>query len=242
MSKPTPRPQTNQKPKLLQQVRQAILARHYSPRTEDTYVHWIKRFIFFHDKRHPGEMAETEIARFLSNLATESHVSASTQNQALNAILFLYREVLRKPIRYVDGVIRAKRPRRLPVVLTKEEVRSVLGCLSDTPWLMAMLLYGAGLRLMECCHLRVKDIDFGQNEIIVRAGKGDKDRHTTLPAVIKEPLSRHLDTVRRQHENDVAKGLGRVALPNALERKYPSAGKEWGWQWVFPATSHFTTG
>jgi integron integrase len=228
------------KPKLLDQVRDAIRARHYSPRTEDTYVHWIKRFIFFHNKRHPIEMAETDIARFLSSLATQSRVSASTQNQALNAILFLYRVVLQKSIGYVDGVIRAKRPQRLPVVLTKDEVKSVLDALRDTPWLMALLLYGAGLRLMECCHLRVKDIDFAQNQILVRSGKGDKDRHTTLPAVVKAPLLRHLDLVRRQHENDIAKGVGRVALPDALERKYPNAGKEWGWQWVFPATSHFT--
>jgi integron integrase len=185
-------------------------------------------------------MGEKEIAQFLSSLASELRVSASTQNQALNSILFLYREVLRKEIGYVDGVIRAKRPRRLPVVLTKEEVKSVLSGLRSTPWLMAMLLYGAGLRLMECCRLRIKDIDFAQNQILVRAGKGDKDRHTTLPAVVKEPLLRHLDVVRRQHENDLQKGIGRVALPDALERKYPSAGKEWGWQWVFPATSHFT--
>jgi site-specific recombinase XerD len=169
-------PSSRAKPKLLDQVRQAIRTRHYSPRTEETYVHWIKRFIFFHDKRHPAEMAEAEIARFLSSLATESHVSPSTQNQALNAILFLYRDVLRKEIGYVDGVVRAKKSRRLPVVLTREEVKTVLGRLSGTSWLMSMLLYGAGLRLMECCRLRIKDIDFSQNQIVVRAGKGDKDR------------------------------------------------------------------
>lgn len=228
------------KPKLLDQVRQAIRTRHYSPRTEETYVHWIKRFIFFHNKRHPAEMAEPEIARFLSSLATESHVSASTQNQALNAVLFLYRDVLSKDIGYVGGVTRAKKTRRLPVVPTKEEVKSVLRRLADTPWLMAMLLYGAGLRVMECCRLRVKDIDFSQNQIVIRAGKGDKDRHSMLPAAMKPPLLRHLQYVRRQHDSDLQKGLGRVALPNALERKYPNAGKEWGWQWVFPATSHFT--
>jgi integron integrase len=228
------------KPKLLEQVREAIRTRHYSPRTEEGYVHWIKRFIFFHNKRHPAEMSEKEIAQFLSSLASESHVSASTQNQALNAILFLYREVLRKEIGYVDGVIRAKKSRRLPVVLTKEEVKRVLGRLSGAPWLMAMLLYGAGLRLMECCRLRVKGIDFSQNQILVRAGKGDKDRHTMLPAAIKEPLLRHLQAVKRQHDQDLEKRLGRVALPNALERKYANAGREWGWQWVFPATSYFT--
>jgi integron integrase len=228
------------KPKLLDRVRQAIRTRHYSYMTEKAYVGWIRRFIFFHNKRHPAEMGETEIARFLSSLATDSKVSASTQNQALNAILFLYHEVLGKEIGYVGGVVRAKRPKRLPVVLTKEEVKNVLGCLSGTPWLMTMLLYGAGLRLMECCRLRVKDIDFSRNEIIIRSGKGDKDRHTMLPATIKEPLFRHLQSVKRQHEEDLKQGLGRVALPNALERKYPNAGKEWGWQWVFPATSHYT--
>ena len=228
------------KPKLLDQVRQAIRMRHYSPRTEETYVHWIKRFIFFHDKRHPQEMAEAEIARFLSSLVNDLHVSASTQNQALNAILFLYRQVLRKEIGYVNGVIRAKRTKRLPVVLTRQEVRSVLGCLDGSKWIMAVLLYGAGLRLMECLRLRVKDIDFTGNEIVVRAGKGDKDRHTMLPAAVKEPLAKHLDLIRQQHRHDLERGLGRVALPNALERKYPNAGKEWGWQWVFPATSHYS--
>jgi len=224
------------KPKLLDQVRQAIRTRHYSPRTEETYVGWIKRFIFFHNKRHPAEMGEKEIAQFLSSLASDSHVSASTQNQALNAVLFLYREVLRKEIGYVNGVVRAKRPHRLPVVLTRQEVRSIFGFLDGSDWIMVMLLYGAGLRLMECLRLRVKDIDFNSNEIIVRAGKGDKDRHTMLPAAVKEPLAKHLDLIKRQYQRDLERGLGRVALPNALERKYPNAGKEWGWQWVFPAT------
>jgi integron integrase len=227
------------KPKLLDQVRDAIRTRHYSPRTEETYVQWIKRFIFFHNKRHPAEMAEPEIARFLSNLATESHVSASTQNQALNAVLFLYRQVLRKEIGYVNGVVRAHRPKRLPTVLTRQEVRSIFKNLDGSEWIMAMLLYGAGLRLMECLRLRVKDIDFASNQIVVRAGKGDKDRHTMLPAALKEPLTKHLEIIKEQHGRDLERGLGRVALPNALERKYPNAGKEWGWQWVFPATSHY---
>jgi integron integrase len=233
-------PTTAPKPKLLDQVRQAIQTRHYSPKTEESYVHWIKRFILFHNKRHPLEMSEKEIARFLSNLASELHVSAATQNQALNAILFLYRDVLRKEIGYVDGVIRAKRPHRLPVVLTRQEVKSILGVLDRSHWLMVMLLYGAGLRLMQCLQLRVKDIDFTTNQIVVRAGKGDKDRHTMLPTGVKEPLARHLEIVREQHRRDLERGLGRVALPNALERKYPNAGEEWGWQWVFPATSHYT--
>jgi integron integrase len=228
------------KPKLLDQVRQAIRTRHYSPRTEETYVHWIKRFIFFHNKRHPAEMAEPEIARFLSSLAIESHVSASTQNQALNAVLFLYRHVLRKDIGYVNGVVRANRPKRLPTVLTRQEVRSIFEHLDGSEWLMAMLLYGAGLRLMECLQLRVKDVDFSKNEIRVRSGKGDKDRVTMLPGAAKEPLLTHLQEVKRQHEEDIRKGLGRVALPDALERKYPNAGKEWGWQWIFPATSHYS--
>jgi integron integrase len=221
-------------------VRQAIRTRHYSYRTEKAYAHWIKRFIFFHNRRHPIEMAEAEIAQFLSSLASDSHVSASTQNQALNALLFLYKEVLEKKIGLIQGVIRANRPKRLPVVLTKEEVKRILDCLENTPWLMAVLLYGAGLRLLECCHLRVKDIDFSRNQIVVRAGKGNKDRYTILPAVVVEPLRKHVQAVKRQHEEDLKRGLGRVVLPDALERKYPSAGKEWGWQWVFPATSHYT--
>src|SRR5712691_11317692 len=164
---------TTSKPKLLEQVRETIRTRHYSYMTEKAYVHWIKRFIFFHNKRHPAEMGDAEIGKFLSSLATDSHVSASTQNQALNALLFLYREILRKDIGYVNGVVRAKRPHRLPVVLTRQEVRSILASLDGSDWIMAMLLYGAGLRLMECLRLRVKDIDLTSNQIVVRAGKGD---------------------------------------------------------------------
>jgi integron integrase len=229
-----------QKPKLLEQVRRAIRIRHLSPQTEQAYVSWIKRFIFFHNKRHPLEMAEAEIGQFLSSLATHSRVSASTQNQALNALLFLYNKILEKKIGLIQGVVRANRPRRLPVVLTKEEVKSVLDSMTGTPWLMAMLLYGSGLRLMECCRLRVKDIDFSKNQIIIRAGKGDKDRYTVLPAILKDALLKHLRAGKQQHEEDSKKGMGRVVLPNALDRKYPNAGKEWGWQWVFPATSHYT--
>ena len=235
MENPANRP----KPRLLDQVRQAIRTRHYSAKTEEAYVGWIKRFIFFHNKRHPAEIAEAEIAHFLSSLASESHVSASTQNQALNAILFLYHEVLRKEIGYVNGVVRARRPHRLPVVLTREEIKALLGQLDGTEWLMATLLYGAGLRLMECCRLRVKDIDVSRNEIVVRAGKGDKDRHTMLPTAVKEPLAEHLEVGREQHKHDLERGLGRVTLPNALDRKYPNAGKEWCWQWVFPATRYY---
>lgn len=232
-------PASPPKPKLLDQVRQAIRTRHYSYRTEKAYVHWIKRFISFHNKRHPWEMAEAEIAQFLSALASESHVSASTQNQALNALLFLYKGVLEKNIGLIQGVVRANRPKRLPVVLTKEEVKHILDCLESTPWLMAVILYGAGLRLMEYCHLRIKDIDFSRNQIVVRAGKGNKDRYTMLPGAVAEPLRKHLQATKWQHEEDLKKGLGRVALPDALEQKYPNAGKEWGWQWVFPATSYY---
>ena len=233
-------PTGRSKPKLLDQVREAIRTRHYSPKTEESYVHWIKRFIFFHNKRHPIEVGEKEIAEFLSSLASDLHVSASTQNQALNAILFLYREVLRKEIGYINGVVRAKRPHRLPVVLTRQEVKSILGTLDHSDWLMVMLIYGAGLRLMECLELRVKDIDFTSNQIVIRAGKGDKDRHTLLPGAVKEPLAKHLELTKEQHRHDLEHGIGRVALPDALEHKYPNAGKEWGWQWVFPATTHFT--
>ena len=236
----TPALPSAQKPKLLDQVRQAIRARHYSYRTEKAYVHWIKRYIFFYDKRHPAEMAEAEIARFLSSLASDGHVSASTQNQAFNALLFLYKEVLNKKIGLIEGVVRAKRPQRLPVVLTKDEVKKVIDQMNGVPRLMAVLLYGAGLRLMECCRLRVKDVDFTRNEIVVRSGKGNKDRYTMLPSAVREPLIQHLRFVKSQHEADIRAGLGRVSLPNALDRKYPNAGKEWGWQWVFPATSHFT--
>jgi integron integrase len=194
----------------------------------------------FHELRPVADMGEPEIGRFLSNLATAFHVSASTQNQALNALLFLYHDVLEKKIGLIQGVVRAKRAKRLPVVLTKEEVRRLLGCLTGTPWLMAMLLYGGGLRLMECCSLRVKDLDLSHNQVFVRGGKGDKDRYTTLPTAARQPLGHHLQFVKLQHEEDLRQGLGRVILPNALERKYPNAGKEWGWQWVFPASSHYT--
>lgn len=227
------------KRKLLDQVRQAIRTRHLSRNTEEAYVGWIRRFIFYHNKRHPSEMGEAEIGQFLSSLATEARVSSSTQNQVFNALIFLYREILEKKIEMVQGVVRAKRPMRVPVVLTREEVKSLLSLLVGIDRIMATLLYGSGLRLMECACLRVKDIDFSMNEIVVRAGKGNKDRHTMLPAAVKKSLSKHLEFVKRQHEQDLRKGLGRVALPDALDRKYPNAGKEWGWQWVFPASSHY---
>ena len=225
---------TAQKPKLLDQVRQAIRTRHYSPKTEDSYVHWNKRFIFFHNKRHPAEMSEKEIARFLSSLASELHVSASTQNQALNAILFLYREALRKEIGYIDGVVRAKRPHRLPVVLTRQEVKSILGILNHSDWLMVMLLYGAGLRLTECLQLRVKDIDFTSNQIVVRAGKGDKDRHTMLPTAAKEPLAKHLELMKEQHRHDLEHGMGRVLCQTPSIANIPTREKSGGGSGYFP--------
>ena len=181
-------------------------------------------------------MGAPEITRFLSWLAVDGKVAASTQNQALSALLFLYREVLELDLPWLDGVVRAKRPQRLPVVLTRDEVRAVLQPLKGVPRLMAYLLYGAGLRLLECCRLRVQDMDFAANQIVVRGGKGDKDRATMLPAAVKTDLARHLVGVRKQHQQDLARGAGWVELPTALDRKYPNAGREWAWQWVFPAT------
>ena len=226
-------------PKLLELVSQIIRARHYSPRTEDSYKRWIRRFIFFNGKRHPLEMGEEEVTRFLSHLATEKRVSASTQNQALNAILFLYREVLKKELDWLDGIVRAKKPIRLPVVLTHNEVQKILKRMHGVTLLMASLLYGAGLRLMECSRLRVKDMDFVRGEITVRDGKGRKDRITVLPASLLGPLAEYIVRVRQQHDRDCRKGRGSVALPGALSRKYPNASREWAWQWVFPATRFF---
>jgi integron integrase len=224
------------KPRLLDQVRLAIRARHYSRRTEKAYVHWIKRYIFFHGKRHPAELGAPEVTAFLTSLAVHDKVAASTQNQALSALLFLYREVLRVELPWLDDVVRAKRPQHLPVVLTRDEVRAVLQRLDGVPRLMALLLYGAGLRLLECCRLRVKDVDFATNQIVIRNGKGGKDRVTMLPAAVKAALIVHLERAREQHQADLRHGAGWVELPNALTRKYPNAGRDWGWQWVFPAT------
>jgi len=209
-------------------------SRHYSRRTEQTYCHWVKRFIYFHRIRHPAEMGEPEINAFLTHLAVEGKVSASTQNQALSALLFLYRHVLNRQIGDLGEVIRARKPKRLPVVMTGEEVKAVLAQLTGDKWLMANLMYGAGLRLMECLRLRVQDVDFAANQIIVRDGKGNKDRVTMLPQVVKRPLLEHLKGVRQIHERDLAGGYGRVLMPYALARKYPNAAADWRWQWVFP--------
>ena len=226
-------------PRLLDQVRSAIRTRHYSRRTEAAYTRWIRRFVLFHGKRHPTELGEPEITAFLTHLAVRARVSASTQNQALSAILFLYRDVLRRELEWLDGVVRAKRPARLPVVLSRQEVAELLGEMHGTPWLMASLLYGSGLRLLECCALRVKDVDFHRGEITVRDGKGQKDRVTLLPERLQAPLATHVERVRRLHEDDLRAGLGSVELPGALERKYPRAPWAWGWQWIFPATRFY---
>jgi integron integrase len=224
------------KPTLLDQVRSILRLKHYSIRTEEAYVYWIKAFILFHNKRHPSSMAKPEISSFLSYLASEKKVTASTQNQAASAILFLYREVLSQSVDWIDDVERAKRPTKLPVVFTRQEVQSIMVRLDGSKWLMANLLYGSGLRLMECIRLRVKDIDFGYNQIIVRDGKGNKDRVTVLPSKIKEPLERHLLKVKTLHQEDLRNGKGQVYLPYALANKYSNADKEWCWQWVFPST------
>lgn len=224
-----PRPE-----KLLNQVRDAIRLKHYSIHTEQAYIGWIKRYIFFHDVRHPVEMGAAEVEAFLTHLAVNENVAASTQNQALSALLFLYREVLRRDLGPIDA-LRAKKPKRLPTVLTKEEVRCVLGHLQGTHQLMAKLLYGSGLRLMECVRLQVKDLDFAQRQIILRDAKGMEDRVTMLPESLSAPLREHLRGVERLHEEDLAKGHGAVHLPYALERKYPNANREWIWQYVFPS-------
>ncbi len=226
---------TPSSPRLLDQVRRAIRVRHYSPKTEKAYLVWIRQFIFFHNKRHPKELGPGDVQAFLSSLAVERHLSPSSQNQALSSLLFLYRRVLHRDLGWIENIVRAKRSRRLPVVLSRDEVRSLLACMKDEPRLVVILLYGAGLRLRECCQLRVKDIDFGQNQIVVREGKGNKDRITMLPEAAKQPLRDHLDRGRKLHARRVLRGEGRSLLPHSLERKYPSASTEWGWQYVFPA-------
>lgn len=222
------------KQKLIDQLREGLRSRHYSQRTEETYCAWVKRFIYFHNVRHPAGMGEGEINAFLTHLAVEEHVSASTQNQALSALLFLYRHVLNREIGNLGEVIRARRPTRLPVVMTREEVKAVLGNLSGDKWLMASLMYGAGLRLTECLCLRVQDIDLMRNEILVRDGKGAKDRITMLPESVKTSLQDHFKNVKGIHKRDLAQGWGSVQMPTALDRKYPSAPTDWRWQWVFP--------
>lgn len=221
--------------KLLDQLRDTIRLKHYSYSTEKTYVHWARRYILYHNKRHPAEMGAAEIEAFLTYLAKEGYVSSSTQNQALNALLFLYRNVLKIDLPVPLHALRAKRSDHLPTVLSKDEVARVLAGMQGLHQLMAKLLYGCGLRLMECLRLRVKDIDFEQSQIIVREGKGEKDRATMLPASLIQPLKNQITFVKNQHERDLAQGYGSVELPFALARKYPTAGKELGWQYLFPS-------
>ncbi|MCP4673245.1 MAG: integron integrase [Desulfobacula sp.] len=222
-------------PKLLDQMKNRMRVLHYSIHTENSYVDWTKRFILFHDKQHPKNMGSAEIERFLEFLAVKQKVAASTQNQALSAILFLFKEVLKIDPGWISTGKRAKRPKKLPVVFSSLEIKLILSHMDGIPWIMAHLLYGAGLRLMECIRLRVKDLDFGQNQIIVRSGKGDKDRRTIFPGIVKEPLKNHLEKVRILHEKDLSDGFGRVYLPYALERKYTNAAVEFAWQYVFPS-------
>lgn len=237
-----PREQGSTPRSLFDAVCRVLRARQLSPRTEKAYLGWLRRFIRFHQRRDPGLMGKREMEPFLSDLATHGHVSASTQNQALSALIFLYREVYRREVPCLDGLIPARPPTRLPIVLTRSEVECLLSHLDGVPWLMACLLYGSGLRLMECARLRVKELDFGSNEILVRNGKGRRDRRTILPKRLEEPLATHLERVRVLHEGDLHDGLGAVALPDALHRKYPNASREWGWQWIFPATRHYVDG
>lgn len=218
---------------LIAEVRRLLRVKHYSLRTEEAYIGWIRRFIFANGKRHPREMGGAEVERFLSSLAVEGNVAASTQNQALSALLFLYREVLAVDLPWMENVVRAKRPRRLPSVLSRDETRALLSQMDGRAWLMASLLYGTGMRLMECLRLRIKDLDFSRNEITVRDGKGGKDRRTVLPRQLYEPLQREVARSEGLHRLDLAAGRGAVWLPHALARKYPSAAKELGWQYVF---------
>lgn len=226
---------TNRPLRLLDRVRLAVRLRHYSRRTEDAYVAWVRRYVVHHGKRHPSELGAAHVAAFLGALAVEDRVSASTQNQALSALIFLYRVVLRIDLGTLPGIPRAKVPDRLPVVLSRTEVRAVLNRLDGANFLIAALLYGAGLRLQECLELRVKDLDFEREQITIRRGKGQKDRVTVLPSMLVERLRMHLERVKMQHERDLGAGLGRAVLPYALDAKYPRAATTWGWQFVFPA-------
>lgn len=222
-------------PRLLDQVRARIRAKHYSLRTEQAYVAWVRRFILANGKRHPREMGAAEVEAFLSDLAVRGRVAAGTQNQALAALLFLYREVLGIELPWMESIVRAKRPRRLPVVLSRDEVRRLLAGMEGQTGLVAALLYGSGMRVTECVRLRIKDVDFARSDILVRHGKGGKDRAVPLPRRLREALRRQVERARLQHQKDLAAGFGRTVLPYALARKYPHADREPGWQFVFPA-------
>ncbi len=227
------------RPKLLTEVRRMVRMRHYSPRTEDSYVGWVRRYVRFHGMRHPAELGAQEVNQFVSALAQSGRLSASSQTQALSALLFLYREVLHRDIGSIGNIPRAKQPVRLPVVLTRDEVRAVLGRLQGVSRIAGMVMYGGGLRLLETLQLRVKDIDFGMRQIVVRRAKGGKDRVTILAEAAVLALIGHLREVRRLHEDDLRRDGGWVPLPYALDQKLPSAGKEWCWQYVFPATRRY---
>lgn len=226
-------------PRLLDRVREAIQVRHLARNTERAYVHWVKRFIHFHGRRHPRDMAEADVQAFLTSLAVRDHVAASTQNQALAALLFLYEHVLGRPLDRMEGIVRARRPKRLPAVLTADEVRLVLDGLAGQPWIVGMLLYGAGLRLLEALRLRVKDVDLERGELTIRDAKGSKDRVTMLPECVRADIVRLLARQQRAHALEAAEGRGRVMLPGALAKKYPAAEREWPWQWVFPSDRYF---
>jgi integron integrase len=236
MTTEKPSPPIQKEKKLLDQMREALQAQHYSGRTEDTYVDWAKRYILFHNKRHPKDMGNPQVEAFITHLAVERKVAASTQNQALSAIIFLYREVLGQPLETINAV-RARKPERLPTVLTKSEVIRVINAMTGTHQLMAKILYGSGLRVIECVRLRVKDLDFEQHCLTVRDGKGEKDRLTMLPESLFAPLKEHLERVKQIHEQDLKGGFGAVYLPYALEHKFTNANREWAWQYVFPGKS-----
>ncbi len=223
-------------PRLLDRVCHAIRLRQYSYATESAYISWIKRFILAHNKRHPRDMGASEVEAFLSNLAVNENVSPSTQNQALSAILFLYRHVLEIELEWMNNVVRARRERRIPVVFTQDEARSVIAHLNDKYWLMGSLMYGAGLRVMECLRLRIKDLDYNYRQITVHDGKGQMDRRTVLPDCVTERLGEYLVRVRKLHSSDVNAGISGVSLPYTLARKYPKAGLEWDWQYIFPSS------
>jgi integron integrase len=226
-------------PRLLDRVAIAGKARHLSRNTQKAYIRWVRRFVVYHRKRHPSEMGVPEVNAFLTHLAVDGHVSASTQNQALCALLFLYAAVLERPLDKLEGVVRAKRPKRLPVVLTPEEVTKVLSHMQGIPLMVALLLYGAGMRLMEVLTLRTKDIDFSRNELTIRQAKGNKDRVSVLPQRVRPLLQKHLAICQSHHTAEAAEGRGCVWVPNALDRKYPGVGQTWQWQWVFPAKGYY---
>ncbi len=224
------------KRRLLPTLREALRLRRYSPSTERAYVHWVKRYVRFHQMRHPKDMGAREITAFLNHLAADRHVAGATQNQALAALLFLYRRVLGTEIPWLDDLVRAKTVKRLPTVLTREEVQKILAQLSGTRWLLVSLLYGAGLRLNECLSLRVKDVDFAGGKLVIRQGKGNKDRVTVLPHRLEPVLAAHLERVKALHAEDLASGRGEAPMPQALAARYPKAGYSWAWQFVFPSS------